>query len=239
MKFLEEYCLFDSIYSFLSCVFHADLSIIPEIIVYYVVAFLGLEDLPFWYVLLFLTYYYEGLFSTGNNPFVIMRRRTDLPNAPWESHYFLLDSRDNDRAHNYFLFYNSLFTSDGYFPESYATIPEFYAFNLGDRKRTLIGYSTFLKGLASDLSYFGPGFPKVIFRNEPYYNDLAAVDIDEDFLDLGPTLPSVSAEDSSEYLYTFERPTINFPMPFPTFTHFIHRNFMNIGFIQKIFIIIM
>jgi hypothetical protein len=132
-----------------------------------------------------------------------MRRRLDIPNGVWESHDYIFLDETEEYSHNLFYYYNSLYTSDGFFPQSFKTQMYLEEEGMHKRARSLVSMKHFLEYVNSrkELTEY-----PLTFYPPSYIDDINSLDIDKDFDALGITLTQGSAEDSSSYEYEIEYP---------------------------------
>jgi hypothetical protein len=200
----------------------------------------------------------EGVWVHTYIPFIICRRRIDVPNAPWESFEAFILEYDEEDTHEFFDFQNDFFSNDGFCPRSFAEMDTPYETVIGERIQSRAQIKEFFKFVAPRMGHqfnktyiqsltfptkrdekglqsiygtqdhlwfrikfwYGNSlieraplesneFIDTLFENfEPphYYKSQYYIDQDTDFEELGISLVSGSAEDSSSYIYEVEQP---------------------------------
>lgn len=200
----------------------------------------------------------EGVYEHTYMPFIICRRRLDVPNAPWESFETFILDYDEDESEDFFDYQNDFYSNDGFCPRSFAEMDTPYEVVLGERWKSIAQITEFfqfvlprmghqfnktymqsltfptirdtkeLRSIYGNKDYllfrlkFWYGAPLIdrapksedvfldkmydAFKGPEYLKSPFNIDPYEDFQELGVSLVSGSAEDSSSYIYEVEQP---------------------------------
>jgi hypothetical protein len=167
---------------------------------------------------------FEGLWSNTPLPFLFMRRRVDIKDAPWESHDYLFVDETEEASENLFYYYNSFFSSDGFFPQSFKSMEHGSDQSFRIRRQTRKTMRDFVRSLnfgtnnklSSKISFYDkygkatrrlPDSTSLFNPRLPsFFHDLYHQDMRDDFDAIGITLTSGSAEDASSYEYEMRYP---------------------------------
>lgn len=205
-------------------------------------------------------FFVEGSYVHSYMPFIICRRRLDVPEAPWESFETFILDYDEYESTEFFDFHNSFYSNDGFCPRSFAEMDTPYEFVLGERIKSITHINEFFKYVLPRMGnqfnkeytqsltfptirdskqlrsiygntdrllfrlkfWYGGSLldraPQIInefenkivddFERPTYFISPFNINWRDDFQELGVSLVSGSAEDSSSYIYEVEQPQI-------------------------------
>jgi len=136
-------------------------------------------------------------------PFIIMRRRLDVPNALWECHEFFYEDEDSYYSHMYFVYHNSYYSSDGYFPQSLKTMEELSDEPTTARENTIKAINKFVKDFKHKEI---PGRNSRSLELPHFFEDTKFIHPTDDLNYLGITLAAGTAEDASSTIWDLEQP---------------------------------